>query len=61
MVQQSPIIVKIVESPRDPTGISDVLIQALGFTGFVVLVAVVLGLAIGAVMFWIRSRRPLEH
>lgn len=58
---QSPIIVRLVEPPHDPTGIAHVLIQAIGFTGFVVLVAVVLGLAIGAVLFWVRSRKPLEH
>ncbi len=57
MIQQSPIIVRIVEPPHDPTGISDVLIQALGFTGFVALLAVVLGLGIGALVFWFRSRR----
>jgi hypothetical protein len=60
-LQSKPIIVKIVEPPHDPTGISGALISALGFTGFVVLVAIVLGLAIGGMLFLFRSRNPLEH
>jgi hypothetical protein len=57
MIQQSaPIIVKIVEPPHDPTGISDVLIGAIGFTGAAILAALVLGLLLGGLMFWVRSR-----
>lgn len=53
---QEPIIVKIVELPSDPTGLADVLIGALGLTGVIVLIAVVLGFVMGAVLFWFRSR-----
>jgi hypothetical protein len=52
----SPIIVKIVETPSDPTGLSDVLIGSLGLTGVIVLLALVFGLLFGAVLFWMRSR-----
>jgi len=38
-----PIIVKIVETPHDPTGIADTLLGALGLTGVIVLGAVLLG------------------
>jgi hypothetical protein len=51
-----PVIVKIVETPHDPTGLSDVFIGAIGLTGFIVLVAVVLGLAFAGVLFWYRRR-----
>ena len=51
-----PIIVKIVELPSDPTGLADVLIGALGLTGVIAVMAVLLGLVMGAVMFWVRSR-----
>ena len=49
-----PIIVKIVETPHDPTGISGVLIGALGLTGVIVLAAVVFGLAFGAALLLYR-------
>jgi hypothetical protein len=52
----SPIIVKLVETPSDPTGLSDVLIASLGLTGAIVLLALLLGLLFGSVLFWLRSR-----
>jgi hypothetical protein len=52
----SPIIVKIIETPSDPTGLADVLIGSLGLTGAIVLLALLLGLLFGAVLFWMRSR-----
>jgi hypothetical protein len=54
--QQPPIIVKLVEPEGDPTGLAAVLIGALGLTGVIVVMAVLLGLVTGAVLFWIRSR-----
>jgi hypothetical protein len=53
---QQPFIVKLVELPSDPTGLADVLIGALGLTGVIVIMAVLLGFVTGAVLFWIRSR-----
>ena len=57
----SPVIVKLIEPPRDPTGISDVLIGSIGLTGAIVLLAVALGLVMAGILFWIRSRNPLSH
>ena len=54
--QKPPVIVKLVEPPKDPTGIAHVVIGALGLTGVITLIAVVLGLVLAAVMFWMRSR-----
>jgi hypothetical protein len=51
-----PIIVKLIETPHDPTGIADVLIGSLGLTGFIVLVAIVSGTIFAGVLFWYRSR-----
>jgi hypothetical protein len=56
-LQPSPIIVKIVETPHDPTGLADVLLGAIGLTGVIVLAAVTLGLVVGALIFWFRSRQ----
>ena len=53
---QQPIIVKIVEPPGDPTGLAAVLIGALGLTGAIVVIAVLLGLVMAGVLSWIRSR-----
>ena len=53
-----PIIVKIVqpEAKSDLEGLSDVLLGSLGLTGLITLGAVLLGVVLGGVMFWIRSR-----
>ena len=48
---QPPIIVKLVEPEGDPTGLAAVLIGALGLTGVIVVIAVLLGLVTGAVLF----------
>jgi len=61
VLQQSPVIVKIVEPNKDPTGLSDVLIGALGLSGALFLVAVVAAVVFGAVLFWLRSRKPFDH
>ena len=53
---ESPIIVKLIEPPHDPTGLADVLVGALGLTGALALVAVALGLLAGGVVYLIRSR-----
>jgi hypothetical protein len=53
---QKPIVVKIVETPGDPTGLAGVVLGAIGLTGVIVLLAVLLGLVMAGVLFWIRSR-----
>jgi hypothetical protein len=57
LLQSSPIIVKLVEPPHDPTGLAGVLLGAIGLTGVITLGAVTLGLLVGALIFWIRSRQ----
>lgn len=57
----SPIIVKVITPPHDPTGISDVIIGAIGLTGAIVVLAVVLGLVMAGLLFWFRHRNPLSH
>ena len=53
----NPLIVKIIEPPKDPTGLADVLVGALGLTGVLGLAAILIGVATGVVIFWMRSRR----
>ncbi len=49
-------MVKIVEPAGDPTGLSDVLIGALGLTGALILVAVVLAAVFAGLLLLWRSR-----
>ena len=53
---REPLIVKIVETPSDPTGLADVLLGAFGLTGVLILVAVVAAAAMAGVLFWFRQR-----
>ena len=55
--QNSPIIVKLIEPPKDPTGLAGVLIGALGLTGVITLIAVTLGAVTALVIFWARRVR----
>ena len=57
----SPMIVKIIEPKKDPTGLADVLIGALGLTGVMVLLAVLAAAVFAGVLFWRRSRKPYDH
>jgi hypothetical protein len=55
---QEPIVVKILEPPERT--LADVVVGALGLTGVIVVAALVLGVALAGVMFWIRSRSGEE-
>jgi hypothetical protein len=58
VIQSQPIIVKIVEPAKSElTGLSDVLIGSLGLTGVITLGALLIGLLLAGVMFWVRSRQ----
>jgi hypothetical protein len=58
--QSQPIIVKLVEPKTDPTGLSDIIIGALGLAGALGLIAVALGVVVAGVLFFFRSRHPLR-
>ena len=58
--QQAPIVVHFAPK-KDPTGLADVLLRALGLTGVLVLGAILLGAAFAGILFLIRSRKPLDH
>ena len=58
MIQDpGPVIVKIIETPKDPTGLADVLVGVLGLSTVLGAAAISIGVAIGALIFWVRSRR----
>ena len=54
---QNPIVVRVVEQPIEPTGISDVIIGALGLTGLLLLAALLLGAALGGILIGIKLLR----
>jgi hypothetical protein len=56
VIQSSPVIVRLIEPKRDPTGLAHVFLDALGLTGVIVLAALVAAVIFGVVLFWIRSR-----
>ena len=63
MIQQAPIIVHVVQPPIESTTVGDVLIGAIGLTGLLVLVALLLGSAFGGALIGIkilRRRRNAE-
>jgi len=59
-VQSQPggaIIVKITETPKSELStLSEVLLGSLGLSGALALLAIVLGLIVGGLMFWIKRR-----
>lgn len=57
MQTPQPIIVHVVQQPVDATTVADVLIGAFGLTGAMVLVAVVLGLALGGILIGVKILR----
>ena len=60
--QPPPIIVKIIDPPKDPTdGLADVLLGSLGVAGVLTLFAVLFGVVLAGVLFWVRSSRPFDH
>ena len=56
-----PIIVDLIPPPSDIQGLGDVLLGALGITGFIVVAAVLFGVLTAGVMFWIRSRQSSDE
>lgn len=54
----SPIIVRVIGPPTDAVTLGDVILRALGLTGVMTLVAVLLGLVLGGFLIGMRARRP---
>jgi hypothetical protein len=52
-----PIVVRVMEEPVKSTGVSDILIGALGLTGVMLLTALLLGLLLGGILIGIKKLR----
>jgi hypothetical protein len=57
MLPQNPIVVHVVQQPVESTSLADVLIGAIGLTGALVLLAVVLGGAFGGLLIGLKLLR----
>jgi hypothetical protein len=57
MIQQSPIIVRVIQPPTESTTVADVLIGAIGLTGMLVVVALLLGAVFGGILIGIKILR----
>ena len=57
MQSSEPIVVSVVEEPVESTGISDILIGALGLTGVMLLAAILLGALLGGILIGIKRLR----
>ena len=58
-----PIVVRVVEQPVHDTSIADVIIGAIGLTGFLLLTAALLGALLGGILIGmqlLRARNNLE-
>ena len=59
-LQQQPVIVRIYSPPQDTSGLTDltnVIVGSLGLTGALLVAGLVLGVILGGVLFWLRSRK----
>jgi hypothetical protein len=54
----SPIIVRVIGPPTESVTLGDVILQAIGLTGVITLIALVFGLLLGGVFIYLRSHRP---
>ena len=57
-----PIIVQTIDAPpARELGLGEVIVQAVGLTGLILLASVVPGLALGALLFWVRRRQSRDR
>jgi len=52
---QPPIMVKLIDPPKD-SELANLVVGALGLTGALTLLAVLFGVVLAGVIFWVRSR-----
>lgn len=57
MQSSEPILVRVIEEPVETTGISDIVLGALGLTGVMLLAALLLGAMLGGILIAIKRLR----
>jgi len=62
LIAIAQITIRIADPHKDETaGLADVLLSSLGLTGVMVLIAIVAGAVMAGLLFFWRSRKPLDH
>jgi hypothetical protein len=61
LIALAQITVRIADPHDTQAGLADVLLKSLGLTGVMVLVAIVAGAIMAGILFYVRSRKPLDH
>jgi hypothetical protein len=61
VVQPIVVLQTAEQAPAKELGIGDVIIQALGLTGGLLLASLLLGLAVGGLIIWIRRRQARDR
>jgi hypothetical protein len=57
-----PIIVQVVDAPATPElGIGQIIVQALGLTGIILLASMLVGAAVGGFFIYLRQRQARER
>ena len=54
----SPIIVRVIGPPSETVSLGDVILQAVGLTGAITLIALIFGAILGGVFIYLRTHRP---
>ena len=57
MQSTQPIVVHVIEEPVESTGVSDILIGALGLTGVMLMAAILLGALLGGILIGVKRLR----
>ena len=52
-----PIVVRVIEEPVKSTGVSDIVVGALGLTGVMLIAALLLGALLGGILIGIKKLR----
>ena len=53
-----PIIIKSIDAPATPElSFGEIILQAVGLTGIILIASVLLGIGLAGLLFWIRRRR----
>jgi hypothetical protein len=54
----SPIIVRVIGPPTETVTLGDVILQAVGLTGAITVMALLSGLLLGGLFIYLRTHRP---
>ena len=57
LFQPEPMIVRVVEQPVQGTSMADVIVGAIGLTGFLLVTAALLGLVLGGILIGVKKLR----